>query len=343
MTSTFDWINPVWQFLSSPIGTIVLLLAGFGILIYLVVRPEKGRDRTATKQSEKGGVDSSQDALEHFLIENRQHRSLSVLNGLPEKPVVYPVVLRNTRPIPIDIKGYEATILWDDRAAETIKWQAPSAFTTAGIRVEPSYDDMSPVDSIRIEGDSPRELQLHVNLLKINHWPDKSPKWSVRGHLYLECVGELRTKPFDLSKEYYELKQGEWDKLKTELDSKTRQLENVSLIITLNAWGIGITGHRGYPSKQTDETWWLRLETSVDSAGRPIDRMDLVIDDNKPIPAHNWTRQVESHFNLHFDISEWRYKGTHQIELVAYCGDTVSRTVKKPVDFDMEPFGRRTF
>lgn len=119
--------------------------------------------------------------------------------------------------------------------------------------------------------------------------------------------------------------------------------QNVSLIVTLNAWGIGIAGHRGYPGKQSDEIWWLRLEVSVDSAGRPIDRIDLVIDDNKPIHAHNWTRQVESHFNLHFDISEWRDKGTHQIELVAYCGDKVFRTVRKPVDFDMEPFGRHIF
>ena len=41
MTAIFNWINPVWNFLSSPIGTAVLLLIGFGILIYLVVKPEK--------------------------------------------------------------------------------------------------------------------------------------------------------------------------------------------------------------------------------------------------------------------------------------------------------------
>ena len=41
MSSIIDWLSPAWQFLSSPVGTILLLIIGFGILIYLVVKPEK--------------------------------------------------------------------------------------------------------------------------------------------------------------------------------------------------------------------------------------------------------------------------------------------------------------
>ncbi len=41
MTSIFGWLPPVWLFLSSSNGTLVLLLAGFGVLIYLVAKPEK--------------------------------------------------------------------------------------------------------------------------------------------------------------------------------------------------------------------------------------------------------------------------------------------------------------
>ena len=50
MSSIIDWLSPAWQFLSSPVGTIVLLLIGFGILIYLVVKPEKKRKDMATTQ-----------------------------------------------------------------------------------------------------------------------------------------------------------------------------------------------------------------------------------------------------------------------------------------------------
>ena len=50
MTAIFNWLNPVGDFLSSPSGTLVLLLIGFGILIYLVVKPEKKRRDTETTQ-----------------------------------------------------------------------------------------------------------------------------------------------------------------------------------------------------------------------------------------------------------------------------------------------------
>ncbi len=54
MNSIIDWLSPAWQFLSSPVGTIVLLLIGFGILIYLVVKPEKKQGKTATDLPSRG-------------------------------------------------------------------------------------------------------------------------------------------------------------------------------------------------------------------------------------------------------------------------------------------------
>ncbi len=41
MTFILEQSAPIWKFLSSPLGTWVVLLIGFGILIYIVVRPEK--------------------------------------------------------------------------------------------------------------------------------------------------------------------------------------------------------------------------------------------------------------------------------------------------------------
>jgi len=165
--------------------------------------------------------ESKRDALEHFLIEDKQRRSLSVLNGLPEKPIVYPLVLRNTRPIPIDIVGYEITILWDNRAFDTISWQHPSAFATSGIRVKPPFKDTSSVQAIQIDGDIQRDLAIYVNLQKIKHWPIISPMWAAKGHLKLECCGESMTKTFDLSTDCYQLTQKEWDKLRAEIDPQS--------------------------------------------------------------------------------------------------------------------------
>ena len=54
MSSIIDWLSPARQFLSSPAGTVVLLVIGFGILVYLVVKPEKKQDKTATELPPRG-------------------------------------------------------------------------------------------------------------------------------------------------------------------------------------------------------------------------------------------------------------------------------------------------
>jgi hypothetical protein len=119
-------------------GVLISLLSSFplwawalavvlGIALGLFIVNEVASTRLRRRHGIVSGTNRSQttpilnsenkrDALEHFLVEDKQRRSLTILDGLPEKPIVYPLVLRNTRPIPIDIVGYEVMILWDDRA-----------------------------------------------------------------------------------------------------------------------------------------------------------------------------------------------------------------------------------
>ncbi len=54
MDSIVSWLSPAWQFLASPTGTTVLLIIGFGILIYLVAKPEKQQDKTASELPSRG-------------------------------------------------------------------------------------------------------------------------------------------------------------------------------------------------------------------------------------------------------------------------------------------------
>ena len=158
------------------------------------------------------------DALGHFHIEGLDTVKLAILYGLPGKPITYPVVLRNTRPLPIDIIGYEVVILWDDEPVETVSWQPPAATTSTGIRVVPPYSATSPQDLIRIDGDTRVELPIPVNLRKIGHWPTISPQWGARGILILNCGGESRSMTFNLETDHYKLEQPVWDKLKAEID-----------------------------------------------------------------------------------------------------------------------------
>jgi len=51
MSAVIGWLSPAWQFLSSPFGTILLLIIGFGVLIWLVVKPEGKKTRASIQQS----------------------------------------------------------------------------------------------------------------------------------------------------------------------------------------------------------------------------------------------------------------------------------------------------
>lgn len=81
MSSIIDWLNPTWQFLSSPVGTRVLLVIGFGILIYLVVKPEKKQDKTATELPPQG-IKSIPSWLEQELSSDLQR----VYKGMRGRP-----------------------------------------------------------------------------------------------------------------------------------------------------------------------------------------------------------------------------------------------------------------
>lgn len=56
-------MNAVWNFLSTPIGMLVLLLVGFVILGYLVLRPEKKAEKA------NASIDSNQDMIEPLTTE----------------------------------------------------------------------------------------------------------------------------------------------------------------------------------------------------------------------------------------------------------------------------------
>ncbi len=110
-----------------------------------------------------------------------------------------------------------------------------------------------------------------------------------------------------------------------------------SLVLTPHAWAIGLSGMTGYPA-EPENIDWLLLEVFVNPVDKPIDALDLVIDD-KTIPANQWLDKIVNVFNVHFNVTEWRWKGKNQVELFAYVGDKKYRSGRITIDFNVEPFG----
>lgn len=108
-----------------------------------------------------------------------------------------------------------------------------------------------------------------------------------------------------------------------------------SLTITPLSYSIGPTGMPGYP-KEPENAYWLCLEVFVNPIDKAIDSLDLMIDGVK-IPASNWPGVYVAAFNTCFNITEWRWKGQKNIELIADVGKDKFSSGKITIDFDIEP------
>ena len=110
-----------------------------------------------------------------------------------------------------------------------------------------------------------------------------------------------------------------------------------SLVLTPHAWAIGLSGMTGYPT-EPENAWWLLLEVSTNAIDKPIDTLDLIID-GKTIPANHWPGKIVTASNVYFNVTEWRYKGKNQVELIAHVGDKMHRSGRIAIDFNVEPWG----
>jgi len=108
-------------------------------------------------------------------------------------------------------------------------------------------------------------------------------------------------------------------------------------IFTPHKYAIGLSGMTGYPSKP-DNAKWLCLEIAVNPINELITTLDLLID-SKTVHANHLPCSVVSAFNAYFNVSEWRWKGGKQVELISKAGSETQSSVIINIDFNVELFG----
>lgn len=111
-----------------------------------------------------------------------------------------------------------------------------------------------------------------------------------------------------------------------------------SLVLTPHRYAIGLSGMTGYPD-EPENAYWLHLEVAVNPTSKPIDTLDLLIG-SETIPVNNWPRENKVVFDVYFNITEWRWKGKNQVELIAHVGNKKHRSGRINIDFNIEPGGR---
>ena len=112
-----------------------------------------------------------------------------------------------------------------------------------------------------------------------------------------------------------------------------------SLVLTPHTYAIGLSGMTGYPD-EPDNADWLCLEVAVNPINKPIDTLDLLID-SKTIHANHWLGKNVAAFNVYFNVTEWRWRGKNQVELIANVGNKMHRSGRINIDFNVEVWGSR--
>ena len=220
-TATFvlDAVKPVWEFMQSPTGAVVLLVLGFGLLTYVVLRPEKARKAVEVEtQSQTGTVApmEASEALAHVVVDRQPHFSLTIHRGRAGWPVMYPLRLHDRRPRPVHIVGYNVNVLWDDTPVQRIEWRAPSAEASNGLLVHPPFDSSRPLEALVVQADDWYRLDVPVNVAQIPNWPLISPRWTARGTMMLSCGEETRDIQFNLDTDDYRLSERDWAELRNQ-------------------------------------------------------------------------------------------------------------------------------
>ncbi len=125
------------------------------------------------------------------------------------------------------------------------------------------------------------------------------------------------------------------------LDEVGVQSDEQVLVITLQAYAIGLSGMTGYPKKPRNKRW-LCLEGIVYPGDSFIETLDLLLD-GQTIHANDWPGKSVAALRVQFDVSGWERAGQKQIELVARVRGIPHRLGREHVDFDVEPFGHHPF
>lgn len=153
------------------------------------------------------------DALQHIILEGRYHTSLTIHKGRPGWPVMYPIRIRNTRPIKIDIVGYDVNILWNDTSVQKVGWEAPSRDASNGLEVSPPFSSQEPLPTIPIQPDDLYQLDVPVNVGQIANRPAESTIWTAKGSITFRCGSDTKIQTFNFNTDYYQFSHEDWAEL----------------------------------------------------------------------------------------------------------------------------------
>lgn len=159
------------------------------------------------------------DAIEKVLVGQPHQFALDVNFQDNGWPIMYPILVRNTRPTGIELLAFNVQVFGDDIRWHGFHWSVldgPSASNGGRVIIQDRKSNFNPSEKgkVDIPGDDYRVIQIPIFVSQIQPKPVQAPAIRVTGQLRLGCEGE---NPVDIDIPDYgfrpRLDQGTWDKL----------------------------------------------------------------------------------------------------------------------------------
>lgn len=193
----------IWWWLRRPITTGIDMGAG---------GENQQMDEQPTYDEEQIQRGRTRDALIHVTVEGSRRLRLAQHRAFDPWRIAYPVFIGERRGLPLRITGFNFTFLWDDSPIQRVTWRVPDGDVSNGVPLRPGSER---VEGFDVGGDHDFTLEVPINGRQIGSFPEESPQWSGRGHIYFIIDGQDGEKDFNLSDSYV-LSQEDWDEWKAQ-------------------------------------------------------------------------------------------------------------------------------
>lgn len=161
------------------------------------------------------------DALDYVVVDGHRPLSLSVDYNTKGFPVMFPILIRNTRPANIELRGFDVAVFDEAGAWHSISWSSRSdSLTSAGTNgarptIEVDGGAAHPIgeNNNTIPHDNLRIIRIPIQVAQVaGYKPAKPPAIRVTGKLSLRCGSKSRE--VDVPGDFLpRLSQDEWDKV----------------------------------------------------------------------------------------------------------------------------------
>ena len=194
------WILSYLLSLNPLVLTLVTVLSMAGALgLYIFQDYRRWRDLILSDKellpsavTAESTLPNERDTLNRVVIDGHRALTLDIDRQDNGWPIMFPILVRNSRPMHLQLTGFEVAVYASSTRVHRIGWpSSPGANVTSNggaiTVLGESGQTIGVHGTVPIPGDSYRIIYIPICVAQVQPKPPLSPEWRVAGNLKLQC------------------------------------------------------------------------------------------------------------------------------------------------------------